>query len=1081
MVNEEKVTLNCKNSTYREVLSEIRKQTGIDFVYDGNIVSSTEKVSLEVKNVSVKEALDKLFATSPYSYTITDNSIIIKSKPLVAQQKVPLEVKGKVLDEENNPVIGATIISMSGAGTITDGEGAFILNLPQAEEVEVSSVGFTTLTQAIAESSDNLVITIAKDEMAVQDVVVTGYFTKQKETYTGAVTTFSNKELKQVSTGNLLTSLSMLDPSFVQVSNNEMGSDPNTIPDFEIRGSGSLQSEYQGSSNMPTFILDGFEVSATKVYDLDVNRVKSMTILKDAAASAIYGSRAANGVVVIETIAPKAGELRIFYNCNLNFEVADLSSYDLMNAAEKLEYEWKAGLYSTYADSYTNWNDIYLADYNEKLKLVASGVDTDWMAIPVKSVGVGHKHSVTLEGGNESFRYGLDLYYSNKAGVMKESGRDSYGGSIRLQYNYKNLKFSNYTSFDHVKSYNSPYGDYSNYSYYNPYYDPYDEDGNVKEILYTYTYYDLGYQEKVMYNELYNALLPFKDESITNSVINNFSVEYDIASGLKFKSNISVSIDDYRSDYYLSNQNTYFTDEDNAIPYDERGSYSQTFSKDFSYDLSATLTYNKNIDKHNFGFGAVYNVLESQSDVTSISAIGFSNISMDHISMGSGFTDGATPSGDYDVTRQVGFVGNAFYTYENKYLFDASIRSDASSLFGADKRWGTFWSVGLGWNIHKEDFFNSDLFSLLKIRGSIGTTGSQNFYSYQSMATYTYNDSYLSDVTYLGYKGAILKALGNDDLKWQTTLKRNIGLDFDLLDRRISGSFNYYYDTSKDVLIYVTLAPSLGFSSYMENLGEVLNEGVELTLKGTVLRDYTKNFRWDLMLNVAHNKNSVVKINDALRAYNDEQDSDVGSSTMVRYAEGLSMNTIWVNESIGIDPATGQEIFIASDGTLTNEWSSSNYKAMGTTDPDLFGTFGTSLNYKGWEFMASFYYKIGGQIYNQTLVDKIENVNPNENGDKRILYDRWQEAGDVAKYKEISDVSTTQPTSRFIEDETYLQLQSLSLGYQFGTESLRRMGIENLKISAIGNDIFTTSTVKMERGTYYPYARTMSMSIQVTF
>ena len=269
----------------------------------------------------------------------------------------------------------------------------------------------------------------------------------------------------------------------------------------------------------------------------------------------------------------------------------------------------------------------------------------------------------------------------------------------------------------------------------------------------------------------------------------------------------------------------------------------------------------------------------------------------------------------------------------------------------------------------------------------------------------------------------------------------NIGLDFELLKSRITGSFNLYQDISKDVLVDVSIAPSLGFDSYKDNLGEVENSGIELSLKGTLINDYEQNIKWDVLFNLAHNKNKVTKINKALTAFNEQQDSKVKNKPTIRYQEGLSQNTIWVNESLGIDPATGEEIFLDKDNNKVNKWSAANYKPWGSTNPKIYGTIGTMFIWKNWELNAYLYYKYGGYLYNQTLVDKVENVNPNENGDERILYDRWNKPGDIAKFKKVSDVSVTNPTSRFVEKENYIQLQSISLSYDFYGERLKKWGV----------------------------------------
>lgn len=1072
------VSLDLSDVSIEQFVKVVKQQTSLKFMYNSSLIRQAGKISVKVENKELKDVLSMVLGKVNLEYEFFNNVILIRQKGEgKSEQQKKKVVNGTVKDEHGVTLPGVSVlIKGESVGVATDINGKYSITIPENKKEVVFAFSFVGMVPVEVRytGQDSINVVLKEDVEKIDEVVVNGYFTRKKESYTGVSTTFSGNDLRKVSTGNILNTLSMLDPSFTKVVNNEMGSDPNTIPNFEIRGSSSLKADFDGNPNMPTFIMDGFEVSAEKVFDLDPTRVRFITILKDAAATAIYGSRAANGVVVIETEAPKPGKLQLSYNGSMNFEVADLSDYNLMNAEEKLEYEVRAGLYDK--EDRPDWTDDTFDAYNQKLKLVKQGNDVDWLAIPVRELGVGHKHSIIAEGGNESFRYALDLSYSNKIGVMKGSKRETYGGGIRLQYNLKKLKFTDYASFDHVKSVNSPYGNFSAYQYYNPYYNPYDENGNVKKMLYEYSYYDRGFQTKKMYNELYNAVLPSKDQSTSNRFLNNFAIEYDIIQGLKLKANLSLSVDNGRTDVYKPYENTEFIDKE------KKGSYSQGQYEDFSYDVNIILTYFKTFKKHVLNAGFIYNLRETNHDQTDVYALGFPNANMDHISMGAGFKEGDKPGGAYDVTRLVGFVGNLGYTYDERFLLDFSVRSDGSSLYGSNNRWGTFWSLGLGYNLHHEKFMERLTFiNLLKIRGSIGTTGGQNFNPYQSMAMYSYNDDRISSISYSGYIGAILKAFGNKNLRWQKVEKQNVGLDFELFDRRLTGSFNVYNDISKDVLIDVTLAPSLGFSSYKENLGEVKNSGVELTLKGTVIRDREREIYWDIMYNLAHNKNKVTKINQALTAFNDKQDAEVKNKPVIRYKEGLSQSTIWANESLGIDPATGEEIFLDMNGNKVNEWDAANYKPFGSTDPKIYGTIGTMFTYKKWELNAHLYYKYGGYIYNSTLVDKVENVNPNENGDKRILYDRWNKEGDVAKFKKVSDVSVTNPTSRFIEKENYIQLQSLSIGYDFSCDKLREIGIQRLKLSAIGNDIFTSSTVKMERGTSYPFARTFSLSAQLTF
>lgn len=1088
LFNTQVRNFNFKNFTLKQAIEHILNDGKYNFTYSLSDIDSYKNISLSIENVTQEDALKKVLTENGLTYSVRGNNVVISKLPQPQTKVEKITIAGKVIDEAKKPVAGATIIVIgTTTGAITDDKGGFTVAMNKGQSIEISFVGYETIVKVIDAANSNMVIQLKSSNMAVDDVVVTGYFNKKKESYTGAVTTFTGKELRSISTGNVLNSLSMLDPSFAKLDNNLVGSNPNAVPTFEIRGSGNLKSEYEGSSSMPTFIMDGFEVSATKVFDMDPNRIKSMTILKDAAATAIYGSRASNGVVIIETTEPNGGSLTVSYNGSANFEIPDLSGYDLMNAREKVEYERRAGLFS--GSSYNQASiDDGLNIYNERLKLIAKGYDTDWIRIPLKQLSVGQKHNINVEGGDEKFRYSIGAYYSNKTGVIKKSDRNSYGGSISLRYAIKNFKLSNYTSFDHVQAKNSVFDDFSKYTEANPYYYPYKEDGTIDKVLYTYQYYDLGINNKDVDNWLYDTTLPYKNESTSDSFINNLSLEYDFIDGLKLKGTLSLGVDHNDSDLYISKDAIAFmpsskdSEETKKEKEKKKGSYTQSKGKGFSYDINVVLSYFKTFGKHSVNIGAVYNAQESTSDATSILVLGFPNSNMDHISMGTSYREGAKPSGSYNITRLVGFMGNAGYTFNDKYLFDGAIRSDASSLFGANKRWSAFWSIGLGWNIHKENFLKSSkVINLLKLRGSIGTTGGQNFNPYQSMAMVNYNQSSISGLVYDGKIGALLMAYGNENLKWQITNKKNIGLDFEILDRRLTGSVNYYNDTSKDALVDVTLAPSTGFSSYKENLGNIKNSGVDLSIRYSIIRNYNSNFTWNVNVNAVHNVNKLMNINNALTTFNNKQDGETKDAPLVRYQEGMSMNTIWVNESLGIDPATGNELFIDRNGNMTDKWSALNYKPLGNKDPKLYGNFGTSVFYKGFEFNASFYYRFGGQNYNQTLVNKIENVNPNLNGDRRILYDRWNKAGDVAKYKRISDVSQTEPTSRFVEDENYIQLQSVSIAYQFDSEKLRKIGIERLRISAIGNDIFTASTIKMERGLEYPFARTISLSLQLTF
>lgn len=1095
-IRESKVTLNLKDATLKTILQEIQKQSKINFVYKNETLSSFPKKSIDLTNVSIKEALDNIFSNSDFTYEIDDNNISISKRVNVLKsQNITdnIDVVGRVI-VAGKPVVGATIvITGTTNGAITNAKGVFSLKMKPGSTIEVSFIGMLPHTEVINKANSDLVIELKEDAIAVEDVVVTGYFNRSKSSYTGNATTFTGKELRQISSSNVLNTLSMIDPSFKMNINNDFGSDPNNIPDFQIQGASNLQNEYSNTPNTPTFILDGFEVSSQKVFDMDPNRVKSITILKDASATAIYGSRAANGVVVVETISPQEGEIRVSYSFNGDFDAADLSSYNLMNASEKLQYERAAGLFTH--------NNVGVQEeldklYNKRLGFVQQGIDTDWIKKPVRAVGFAQKHSLIVDGGSESFRYSIDLNYRDQNGVMLGSGRTNYGIGVKLQYNYKNIKFVNDLTIADTKSSNSPYGSFDEYSKLNPYYHPYDSDGNIIYKLFATE----EITEKNMYNPMFNSTINTKDNTQAMNFSERFSIEWDAFKGFKLRAKAAIDRETFQSDNFKPNRHTSFANDNDNKPIEGadsneeksyKGSYEKSTITRNSYDINLMAAYNLDIDKHNLNTVVLYDIKETNSDTNGVNAYNFPNDNFDHISMGTEYKEGDRPTGVDDITRMMGVAFNANYSYDNRYLIDLSVRSDASSIFGANKRWGTFYAIGAGWNINREDFLkDSNIVNNLKLRSSFGTTGEQNFNPYQSIMMYNYKDELIDGMTYGDEIGALVMAFGNPNLKWQTTEKFNVGLDFSLFDNRLTGYLNYYVNLTKDKLIDFTVAPSTGFLNYTENLGNVENKGVEINLKGTIIRNTKNGLRWDVFVNFVSNDNKLTNINNALSSYNDKQndkfnqeieDNDNNFRPVVKYMDGHSINTIWGNRSLGIDPATGQEVFLDINGNRVNVYDVRNDVPLAVADPDFEGNFGTMLSYKGWNFNAYFAYSVGGYVYNQTLVDKVENVDPNNNGDKRILYDRWQKKGDIAKYKDIKNTEETKPTSRFIEQENFLRLSSISLSYQFDSVKLKKSGIEMLKVGFIGNDIFRASTVKMERGTFYPFARTFSVNMQLTF
>lgn len=1100
MPADTKMSIDVKSTSVEQVLNEIHRKAKIDFFYDANLAKNWPKITLRAVNKTAEEIIGQVANLINCTYSVKGNIVTIFQKQLSGRERI---VKGYVRDEDGELLVGVPVcIGETRVCTVTDADGFYTFKIPvEATTLKFSYVGLSNEYVQIAQGySDVTRDVVMRGDTQLKEVVVNGYYSQAKNSFTGAAKTYDKEQLLAGSNQNILTALQNVDPSFVKIENNSMGSDPNSVPDFQIRGSGSItgmSDTYKGNPNMPIFIVDGFETSAEKVFDMDPYRVETITLLKDAAATAVYGSRAANGVVVITTTMPKTGKMEVSYNADVTFYIPDLSAYNLCTPEQKLELEKMAGLYDvSYRKMYSQdkTSDQLYCDmsYNHRLRNILEGVNTDWLAQPLDQVAIGHKHSVRLEGGSDNFRYAMDLNYNNTPGVMKKSGRKRMGIGLELQYIYNNITFRDQLTYSNVTSNNSPYGSFSSYAMLNPYLRFKNEDGSY---IYQVDIDDRfpSYRDPV-HNPLYNSTLNTIDQTAYNDMTNLFGIDWHILEGLRLKGNFSFTVQNTSNDIFKPGRHTDFATftGDN---FDRRGSYTASRGDVFNYDGSLVLSYFRQIGVHVLNANAGWNIQQHKSKEFTVVAEGFPNDNLDYISFANQYQQAGAPSGDEYTSRLVGFLGNINYSFDERYLIDLSFREDASSRFGSDSRWAPFWSAGLGWNLHKEHFMkDAKWLNELKLRATYGLTGSQEYDPYQAITTY----QYLTGQRYHYGVGAKLLAMGNEELTWQRTNEKNFGVDLALFKNRFELSYDYYIKTSKDVLTAVTLPPSLGFTTYMANLGEVENKGWELSARAVLLKSNTHKLHWSVFGSMIHNKNKLLKISNALRAYNDTQDAaitdgkkeDHVSVPKVRFVEGESINSIWVNESLGIDPLTGRELFLTKDGRIVSDWSAKNYVIGGCTDPKVEGTFGTLFSWKGLQLSATFRYRMGGQMYNQTLVDKVQDIDPRYNADARALTARWQKPGDIVRFAAFArdpvvgvlDLQVaTRPTSRFIEDYNYLEMSTLNLSYEFDNKNLKRYGIQRLKLLFYMNDVFHTSTVKIERGTNYPYARNFSLGLQARF
>lgn len=982
-------------------------------------------------------------------------------------REISNSISGVILSaEDNEPLVGAQVrIVGANVATITDVNGRFTFQTValKNQKLMVSYIGMETQS---VDAGHNMKIVLKPNSKTLSDVVVNGFFTRKKQTFTGAARTVTSDEILKVAPNNIMQTLATLDPSLNITQNNAMGSNPNAVPDLVIRSTTSLSTSNEVGLNAPLIVIDGVEQSLQALYDMDINDIERVDILKDASATALYGENAANGVIVIERKRVSQSPVRIRYTFTPEASFADLSSYDYCDAAQKLELERLAGLYNSTTGSLDK-------SYYEKLALVNSGVNTDWMSKPVRN-SFSHSHSLSISGRGSGLDYNVNANYQDTEGVMKDDGRKRYGMNIYLSYTaVKDLIVTLRASHDQLNTNASKYGSFSNYLACNPYDSPYDEYGNLRSSL--------SYN---MDNPLYEASLSSFNKSQTRTQQISLDLRYNILPTFFVTAQGSYSTSRGKSDAFTSPDSHEF--EKVAIKQKGRYVLDNTSADQWAGKIVANYIHNFDKDGTMLTLNLGGEIKKNKSTASSLVGTGFLSDNQNDMAYATAYPNGGQPSGSEDLSTSLGGFLAANFMWKNRYVVDGSYRVSGSSKFGSDHRYAPFWSVGAGWNLHNEKFIKKlGWVNTLRLRGSYGYTGSVKFSSYQAVTTYKYNSDFLG---YTGV-GAIPIGMANPDLKWQTTKKFNVGITSSFLGDRLNVNLDVYNEKTIDMLIDRSLPPSSGTTSVKANLGSQTSNGIEFSVWGKIIR--TKDWEWTLSVNGLHSKTTINNISEAMKrmneqnatGYTDGSVSVASSSPLFQYREGESPTAIYAVRSAGIDPATGREIFIKQDGSYTYTYDTKDQVACGDTNPVMQGSFSSMLQYKNFSLTASFQYRFGGKMYNSTRALKVENINPRQNCDVRAFTDRWTKPGDVKPYIDIANATgnTSVYTDRFVEKDNELWLSSLYLQYNVPVTFLRKIHVQKLYVGIGTEDLFRITSAKYERGTSYPYSRSVNMSASLTF
>jgi TonB-linked SusC/RagA family outer membrane protein len=933
-----------------------------------------------------------------------------------------------------------------------------------------------------------------------------GLYERPTEHFSGASTTISGNDLRKVNPLNFVEALRYFEPSFIVSRSNQSGDDPNVPASIKIRGtynfpasatiashSGTAATGVQldpssadfvagniAHPDQPVILLNGVQVSLQTALDIDINRIEKVTVLKDAAATAAYGVRGGTGVLLIQTNLPRKGNLSVTYSGQLQITSADRSSYQLMDASEKLQLEQAAGYYAGNP-----------ALYQSRLQQVNKGVNTDWPGIPLRT-GFGTKHYLSLEGGDDDIKYGLDFSYNNMQGVMKGAARTNANFGGYLSTRIKNLVISNYLTYMRSNASNSPYGSFNEYAMQNGYWNPYDSiTGGMARVLEQYTQ---GGNTVTFYNPAYNGAISTTDETMYSRLSNLTSINWTIGYGFYLNGRFAISKQSDEQNFFLPPGHTTYA-EYTPNEFFKRGQYNQTVSDFLSLEGALGLNYVKKAGLHQVYASTGVSAQETRSESTGIELAGFTSDKFSDLSFGNAYAN-SRPSAGKIVTRLASMYGNAAYSFDNRYQLELSGNADGSSQFGKNNRVAPHWAVGASWNLHQEHFFHpNNILNELRLRGSIGTTGSLYFQSYLGRSNYNYytDRQYIQGGSNAGTRGiglgAFMTSFANDDLQAPETHKQNIGIDAVLLQNRLFVRMEAYRNASKNLVLPVPSPASSGFQdfNYYDNLGEIENKGFEFDVNYIIIKNINKGITWSVRVNGIHNQDRIVKTSAYLDELNKRNDAVTTDQTrpQSRFVVGQPLSGIWAVRSSGIDAATGQEKFVKADGSQTFTWDAADKVLAGDLSPDWSGSFGTAVSVKNISAGIYLNYQLGAYQYNQTLADKLENADLTYNVDRRAAHNRWTRPGDNARYKKLSvngmATSPTYATTRFIESNNSIHCAAITLDYALPQNIVQKIKSTGARIGFVANNAFRIENNNAETGIHYPLQRMYSFNVTASF
>lgn len=1009
------MTVQYESTTLKELFDLIEEKFDYTFLIRNNDIDLNERISIDMTNRSVEEILNYALKNQKAEFTVSDDRIVVyKSNAPRQMATAPVaqqtqRVTGVVVDQTTGePVIGANVmVKGTTNGTSTDFDGNFSLEAPAGATLVVSYIGYVNLEVT---ATPTMTIRLREDTQALEEVVVVGYSTQRRESLTGALNTLKNEKITNITSANVENMLSGKAPGVLVAAGTGQPGDAGKII---IRG----KSTVNGSTD-PLWVVDGV-IMGSSPGTLNSTDIETMTILKDAASTAIYGSQGANGVILVTTKTAKSGKMAINLSVKGGANVSHNGNLEMMNGAELYDYY----------KSFTNQEMISFPRWNSDLR----NSNFDWWDLATHT-GVTQDYNLSIAGGNDNLKSFLSLGYYDETGSVRGYEYNRY--SFRFKTDYKPftwLTIKPSLSGARTDRHNAQYDTTAMYSNF-PWDSAYLEDGSITP------HYSTTWVNSNKTNYLYDLQWNYS-ESTQYEFTGNFDFDIRLTDWLTFSSVNSYYWRGYSYHGYTDPRSNPGLGVDGRMT-ENRTDYARRYTNQI-------LRFNKTFGKHVVNGLIAYEFNDYKNKT--LNAVGTGFIPGFHVLDVTAMPEETTGA----MTEQAvqSYLLNAHYAYDNKYLFQASARRDGASNFGDNAKYGNFFSLSGAWNIHREDFFQIHWIDAMKLRASYGTVGNK------PNTLYPQYDLYAVDKSYNGVPGALISQIGNKDLTWEKTYTIGVGLDLSAFDNRLRFTADYYNKRTDNLLYNVPVSGLTGVTAVWRNVGEVENNGVEFTLGGDIIQ--TRDFNWSVDFNIGHNKNKVNEL------YGDRKEIIVSSGINIAGSgnrilkPGYDIDTRYLVEWAGVNPENGAPQWYKTDTdgsrVITENYSEADQVPLGAYSPDFFGGFSTDLSWKQFDLSAVFGYSVGGVIYNYSRTEYDSDGTYTDRNQMKLQngWNRWEKAGDIAthpvpSYNNSSKANSA--SSRYLEDGDYLKLRSLTIGYNM---SLPQFHIQNLRLFVSGENLFT--------------------------